>query len=229
MIFFRYLLPARKPEDARRVTGRKGKIEITTTYFETPGRGNTDEVLRIVRKRAEELGIKTVVVASTGGDTAVKAAGTLVGVRVVAVGLAAGWLAPPVHAAPRQFTTENRKKIENAGGAVLIATHAFAGVDRAVRARTNMSLLNIISGTLNIFCHGMKVVCEISAMAADAGLVRTDEDVIAVAGTGRGADTAVVLRPANSVNFFDMRVKEILGKPYFPAPRPPTVAPPTSA
>lgn len=186
-------------------------------------------MLRIVRKRAEELAIRTVVVASTGGDTATKAVDSLVGVRIIAVGISSGWLPPPGHATPRQFTAENRQKIENVGGAVLIATHAFAGVDRAVRARTNMSLLNIMSGTLNIFCHGMKVVCEISAMAADAGLIRTDEDVIAIAGTGRGADTAVVLRPANSINFFDMRIKEILCKPYFPAPRPPAIAPSTSA
>ena len=41
----------------------------------------------------------------------------------------------------------------------------------------------------------MKVVLEIAAMAADAGLVRTDEDVICIGGTGRGADTAVVLQP----------------------------------
>jgi hypothetical protein len=59
----------------------------------------------------------------------------------------------------------------------------------------------------------MKVVCEVSTMAADAGLVRTDEDVIVIAGTGRGADTAVVIRPVNSQDFFDMKVKEILCKP----------------
>ena len=52
-------------------------------------------------------------------------------------------------------------------------------------------------------------------MAADAGLARTDEDVIIIAGTGRGADTAVVLTPVNSTNIFDLKVKEILCKPRF--------------
>jgi hypothetical protein len=52
-------------------------------------------------------------------------------------------------------------------------------------------------------------------MAADAGLVRTDEDIIAIAGTSHGADTAVVLKPVTSQNFFDLRVKEILCKPHF--------------
>jgi hypothetical protein len=63
--------------------------------------------------------------------------------------------------------------------------------------------------------EGMKVTLEIAMMAADAGLVRTDEEVIAIAGTAKGADTAVVLNPVNSHNFFNMRVKEILCKPRF--------------
>jgi hypothetical protein len=56
-------------------------------------------------------------------------------------------------------------------------------------------------------------------MAADAGLVRTDELAIAVAGTSRGADTALVLRPANAQTFFDMRIMEILCKPRLDLPK----------
>jgi hypothetical protein len=74
---------------------------------------------------------------------------------------------------------------------------------------------DVIASTLRIFGEGVKVVCEIALMATDSGLVRTDEDVIAIAGTGRGADTAVVLRPVNSQNFFDLKIKEILCKPRF--------------
>ena len=59
----------------------------------------------------------------------------------------------------------------------------------------------------------MKVVCEIAPMAADSGLIRTGEDAIAIGGTGHGADTAVVLSPVTSRNFFDLKVKEILCKP----------------
>ena len=73
----------------------------------------------------------------------------------------------------------------------------------------------VVANTLRLFGQGMKVACDITLMAADAGLVRTDEDVIAIAGTSRGADTAVVLRPVNSEDFFDLRVKEILCKPRF--------------
>jgi len=76
---------------------------------------------------------------------------------------------------------------------------------------------DIVANTLRILGEGMKVVCEIAAMAADSGLVRTDEDIIAIGGTGRGADTAVVLRPVNSNDFFNLKVKEILCKPHFQA------------
>ncbi len=60
----------------------------------------------------------------------------------------------------------------------------------------------------------MKVVCEVSCEAADAGLVRTDEDIIVIAGSYQGADMAVVVRPVNSQDFFDVKVKEILCKPH---------------
>jgi hypothetical protein len=73
----------------------------------------------------------------------------------------------------------------------------------------------VVANTLRLFGQGMKVVCEITLMAADAGLVRTDEDIIVIGGTGRGADTAVVLKPVNSEDFFDLKVKEILCKPLF--------------
>jgi hypothetical protein len=67
--------------------------------------------------------------------------------------------------------------------------------------------------TLRMFGQGMKVACEIATMAADAGLVRTDEEIIAIGGTGRGADTAIVLQPSYTHRFFNLRIKEIICKP----------------
>jgi len=85
-----------------------------------------------------------------------------------------------------------------------------------MRKKFNMYLFEeVVARTLYVFGQGMKVACEIAIMAADAGLVCTDEDVIAIGGTHRGADTALVLRPVTSQDFFDLRVKEILCKPHF--------------
>jgi len=67
--------------------------------------------------------------------------------------------------------------------------------------------------TLKIFSEGTKVAVEITMMAADGGLIPIDKDVIAIAGTNRGADTALVIRPANSTRIFDLTVKEIIAKP----------------
>jgi hypothetical protein len=187
-------------------------MELKTTYFEKPGRENTEEVLHIVRQRAEELGIKTIVVATTVGDTAVKAMDTLQGLKIIVVTHIAGMRSPNT----QEFTEGNREIVEGKGGVVFTTTHTFSGLSAAMRKKFNTYVIgDIVANTLRIFGQGMKVVCEIVLMAADGGLVRTDEDVIAIAGTGRGADTAVVLRPVNSGDFFDLKVKEILCKPHF--------------
>ena len=187
-------------------------MESKTVYFDKPGSENTDEVLRIARQRADELGIKTVALASTKGDTAVRAAEVFKGLKVVCVTHSTGFREPD----SQEFTEENRKIVESKGGIVFTTTHTFAGISRAVRNKFNTYIIgDIIASTLRIFGDGMKVACEIVMMAADAGLVRTDEEIIAIGGTGRGADTAVVLNPVNSQKFFDLRVKEVLCKPRF--------------
>ena len=43
-------------------------IQATTVYFARPGRDNTGDALQLAKKRADELGIKTIIVATTGGD-----------------------------------------------------------------------------------------------------------------------------------------------------------------
>ena len=191
-------------------------------YFDKPGKQNTDEVMHIVKKRAKELGIKKVVVASTVGDTAVKAVNALKGLQVIIVTHSTGMKEPNT----QEFTENNRKKVVAKGGVILTATHAFSGISRSMHQalspemRQTYVIGDIVANTLRTFGQGMKVACEIATMAADAGLVRTDEYVISIAGTGsleagRGADVAIVLKPANSHLFFEMRVSEILCKPHF--------------
>jgi hypothetical protein len=190
-------------------------METQTVYFEKPGRENTPEVLRIARRRAEELKIETIVIASTTGATAVQAMDVFSGRKIIAVGHSVGF----THGAPQpnlqKFTLENRRIVEARGGVILTTTHAFAGVSRALQNKfKDYTALDVIAHTLKVFSAGMKVACEISMMAADAGLVRTDDkEIIAVAGTGGGADTAIVLQPVNTQHFFNLRVRELLCKP----------------
>ncbi len=124
----------------------------------------------------------------------------------------AGFLEPDT----QELTEENRQAILDQGARLLTCQHALGGVNRAIRRKLNTYQVDeIIAHILRIFGEGMKVACEIALMAADAGLIRTDEPVLAIAGTGRGADTAVVLRAANAQDFFDLRVNQVLCKPVF--------------
>ena len=185
---------------------------VQSVYFDSPGPENTERTLEIARKRAEEAGIRTILVASTTGETGAKAARAFQGYNVIVVSHSTGFKEPDY----QELSGENRAAIEAAGARVLTCLHAFGGVGRAVRKKLGTyELEEIVAYTLRIFGEGTKVACEMALMAADAGLVRTDEPVIAIAGTSRGADTALVLRPANAQNFFDLRIMEVLCKPRF--------------
>ncbi|MFC1873795.1 pyruvate kinase alpha/beta domain-containing protein [Chloroflexota bacterium] len=185
-------------------------MEVKTAYFETAGRANTEETLRIARQRAEELGIQTIVIASSRGNTAVQAVEVFKGLRVVVVSSQTGSREPNI----QRFTEENRKIVESKGAVIITTTHAFAGVSRAMRLKFDtLATGEIIANVLRVFGQGTKVVCEIALMAADSGLVSVDEDIIAIGGSGGGADTAVVLKPVNTHHFFDLKVREILCKP----------------
>jgi len=192
------------------------KTMVQGVYFEKPGRGNTEQTLQIAKTRAKELGMRTILVATTSGATGVRAAEEFRGFNVVVVTHSTGFKQPNV----QELTEEHRRAIEAAGAKILTCQHALGGVGRAVRKKLGTyQLEEIIAYTLRVLGEGMKVVCEVAMMAADAGLVRTGEPVIAIAGTGRGADTAVVLRPANAQAFFDMRIVEILCKPRLDLPK----------
>ena len=185
-------------------------MKITTEYFEERGKDNTDAVLKQVSNRAGDLGIKTILVATTQGGTAVQALEQLPNNKIIAVTHVDGFKGPNV----QELTDENRAAIETKGGAILTVGHSFWGIGRAVRGRyQSPGLGDIIADTLRMFGQGMKVCCEIALMAADAGLIPVDQDIIALGGSGQGADTAVVLTPAYTHTMFDLKVREIICKP----------------
>ncbi|MBO3809015.1 MAG: hypothetical protein FGF50_05410 [Candidatus Brockarchaeota archaeon] len=185
-------------------------IEKTIVYFSTPGRINTEAVLVLARKRAEELGIRSIVVASTTGETGVKASQLFKGFNLVVVTHHTGFK----ELGQQELTEENRRIIEANGAKVYTGTHVFMNVERAIRSKFDTAYpAEIMAQTLRLFCEGMKVAVEIAAMAADAGLIPVDRDVVSIAGTGRGADTAIVVQPANSSRIFDIIIKEIIAKP----------------
>jgi len=184
--------------------------EAGIVYFDSMGADNTEETLKLAKVRARGLGIKRIVIATTTGDTAVKAAKEFKDYKVIVVTHTSGFLAPGT----QELTPENRQKIEKLGAEIFTGAHAFGGISHAIRRTFATHVLgDFMANTLRVFGQGMKVAIEITLMAADAGLVSPDEDVIAIAGTGRGADTAIVVKPAHAHDAFSLRVKEIICKP----------------
>ena len=184
--------------------------ESTAKYFLKAGKDNTETTLRLAKRRAAELDIKTIIIASTGGETGARAVKLFKGYRVIVVSHACGSREPNKQEMSEEYISE----IKAGGGHIVTAGHAFAGIDRAIRRKFNTyEISEIIASTLRLFGQGMKVAAEITMMAADSGLVRTDEEIIAIGGSSRGADTAIVLNPVNSQDFFDMFIKEIICKP----------------
>ena len=72
----------------------------------------------------------------------------------------------------------------------------------------------IVAYTLRTFGQGAKVGIEIAVMAADAGLIKTQQDAVVIGGTGTGADTALVVSPTHAQTFFDIKIHEIICKPW---------------
>ena len=184
--------------------------KVETIYFSEPGKANSREALKLAKRRADELGIRDVVVASYTGETGAQAAEVFKGYNLIVVAGMVGF----IEANQDRMKPENKKAIEAGGGKILRACHSFGGLGRAVNKKFNaIQVDEIIAHTLRLFGAGVKVACECACMAADAGLIRTDKEVIALGGNGGGADTAVVLLPANTHRFFDMRIREIVCKP----------------
>ncbi len=190
--------------------------EAKCVYYGSVGPENTERTLQLAYERALELGIRHVLVASTSGKTGARAAEIMRDLDVVVVSHSTGFHAPNEQRLQPQY----REAIEALDARILTTQHALGGVGRAVRRKLGTYQLDeIIAFVLRNFCEGVKVACELTVMAADAGLVPAGQEIVAIGGTGSGADTAVVIRAANSQDFFDLRVLEIICKPRLASTR----------
>lgn len=189
--------------------------EILRTYsFPVAGPRNTEKTLRAAIERAQQLGIGYIVGASTSGRTALQ-------LRDLSDELGyKGQLVVVTHhtgyaeAGGNELKKGDRSRLTEAGCTVVTATHALSSISRSYRTKFGgIDLLEIVAEAFRRFSQGVKAAIECAIMAADAGAVPVDEDIIAIAGTGKGADSAIVIRAANQNRFFDMKVREIIAMP----------------
>ena len=189
-------------------------MEKSITYFEKAGVQNTEETLKLAVERAQELNIKDIVVASSYGDTAKKLLNIIesknLDLNVIVVSYHQGFHGEDVIT----MSEETMNELKERGAKVFMGAHALSGVERAISNKFGGAYpVEIIAHTLRTFGHGLKVCYEITLMAADAGLIKTKNEVIAIGGRSRGADTAVVIKPANLNNFFSIELREIICMP----------------
>lgn len=180
-------------------------------YFDKAGMENTDITIKIALNYAAMHGIKDIVVASTTGFTAEKIMETpgREAFNVVVVTHNTGFKAEGA----QSFPDDIREKLLKAGMKVHTGTMVLRSLGTAIRELGGgYSEQELIANTLRMFSQGIKVCVEITAMAADAGLIPFS-DVVVIAGTGRGADTVCLIRANSSNRFFNIKIREIIAKP----------------
>jgi hypothetical protein len=195
-------------------------------YFSNPGPKNTEETIIAVKERIDELKIKHIVVATRVGETALKVGESFrdSGLNIVAIPHQYGYLKPG------KWLIDDgiHKKLQELGVRLCTGTMPLTTPGRLYRSDWKPGSKNpvskyhiyntafpfdIIADTLRMFCQGMKVCVEIVLMAADMGLIPIEEEVISIGGTRRGADTAVVVKPAHVHEIYNLRILEIIAKP----------------
>jgi len=181
-------------------------MEEKIAYFERSGKENTAEVIKLVLERAKSRNITRIVLASTRGYTAKLFLDAVEGkdMTLVVIPWQFGFKEKEGNPFPQELINELREKKHLVHfGTMLFHTDNLYGTN------TPKALANI----LRVIGQGMKVCVEITMMACDGGCIKMGEKVIVVAGTGGGADFAVVATAAPSTKVSSLRINEIICKP----------------
>jgi uncharacterized protein len=196
--------------------------EQSILLFDRRGSSCTVNVLKAVQRRIHEGGITHVVVASTTGETALRTAEILSQeATIVCVTGPPSWSVYPEYQAPRPDPAV-RRSLEESGVKIVETTISSFGdsVDYSAARFGAVPASWLVAETLvAVGGYGLKTAVEATIMATDAGAVPPFVEVVAVAGTDRGADTAAVLLSTYAMCFFSLeaekrfQVKEILAMP----------------
>jgi len=193
-------------------------------YFNVCGQINTEKTLKLAIKRANELNIKKLVVASETGLSALKVVDMLKGsgINLIVVTSAAGTKVENTVIGDLRIGIPDKEiwnQLERGGAKIVRATDPLYNVGAALEHRGVPTLATLVRMCLRTISSGTAVCVTVVLMATDNGGLTEGEEVVAVAGSWVGLDTALVVRAANSVNLFKagaMQIKEIICKPRKP-------------
>jgi len=168
------------------------KMEKTITYFDAPGEDNTADVLDRAKKRASELGITHILIPSVRGASAEKALDFFATDNFILFFVGTD---------PTRFSPETKKRIEDAG-----FTHVFY-------KEVDYHYPDEVKNAFRRFGQGTKVAVELTLIAAQLEIVEPGTEVVALGGSSKGLDTALVTKAATSDEFYELEIREILCKP----------------
>lgn len=180
------------------------KKEIT--YYESTKQDHTLETFALVEQKIAETGVNKIILASTTGRTALKAMEYFADKHISLI------IIPHQYGFSSEtnlFPSDTVKTLRENGHEVHFGTMLFH-----TEKLYGSNVSTIIADFLRCFSEGVKVCYEITLMAADGGLVKSGESVIAIAGTGANSDTALLLQASTTRNIRALRINEIICKPY---------------
>lgn len=206
------------------MSGNLGESK-STFYFKVCGQINTEQALKLATRRACELGIKKLVVASETGLSALKAANMTEdsGIDLIVVTSAAGTTIEKTIIGDLRIGIPDRRiwnQLEQAGARIVRATDPLYNIGAALEHKGIPTAGTFVRLLLGMISSGTAVCVTATLMATDNGALNEGEEVVAVAGSWVGLDTAIVVRATNSVNLLKkgaMQIREIICKPRIAA------------
>lgn len=199
-------------------------IDRNVKYFEKPGKQNTKATMEAVHSYLQKgHQASAVIVASVSGQTALRALKALTdfSVRIVCVTGSPSWQNYPQYKfplIPKKMQTRLEKSgviIVDSAPSSLTDTVEFSFARYGFRSPTWM----FVETLLAVGGYGLKTAVECILMATDGGYIAPFKQVLAIGGTGKGADTAILARASFSSTLFSSNsqkrfiVNEILAMP----------------
>ena len=185
-------------------------IEEKIVYFQKTGIENTEKTLELAISEALELPSKTLLISSTTGysaKTALEMMAQTQKINLVVVGHRFGFK----EMGKNEFDLKTEEELKRRGFKIFFGTHFFTGIEKALSlAYGGIYPHRMIGDTFKIFSQGTKVLFEDMIMASDSGLIPVNDWIVSAGGTGRGLDTAMVIKSVNSDHLFHTRIKKIL-------------------